>query len=539
MKFKRIAVSVGLLIMSMFLFVTSAFAAEQKNETVYAALNHDGSVNEIYVVNQLFGDYIDYGEYTNIKNLSTLSEPIIKDDKITFADEYVEGGLFYQGTIKGELPMVFDIKYFLDGKQISARSLGGETGHLKIEIEYKTNYLCEKSVRDGFMAQIILAINMNNARNIDADDAAAVLTGSTMNVSYTVLPDESGKVCLEADINDFEMDPIAITLLKGSLSFGGIEDSIGEFQDGFDEMLDGADEMLDGTSELKDGVSALSDGVGSISYGMSKLKSSGADMLDGMERYSDGLAEYLTGIEALAPASSQIQTGLDNLSKNGAAVTAGITDIDDALYTLTSSTADLKALADSLQSSADPSVQALAQGTVNTLDSLAQLAAGLDQATGGLIAYTVGVTQTATQYKAFDAGINAAASNARGLNAGYNEIKDGFALYTGGIKSSASGIYQLYVSIKGLPDNIQELINGQIDFKDGISTAKDDISSQTEIFTKSDTPAVSFASPDKNHPESVQYILTTPGISLPKQAAAKEIVKAEENFFTRLAALFQ
>ncbi len=539
MKFKKIAAAILLIVMCLSLFVTSAFAAQQKNETVYASLNHDGSVKKIYVVNQLFGEYVDYGQYTNIKNLSTLSEPVVKGDKISFTDDYIEGGLYYQGTTEGELPMVFDIQYFLDGNKISGINLGGKTGHLKIEIEYKPNYLCEKRVRDGFMAQITLPLNMNTAGNINADGAANVVVGQTMNISYNIFPDESGKVYLEADISEFQMDPVSITLVKGAFSSSGIEDSISEFQDGFSDMLDGASEMVDGTSDLKDGITTLKDGVGSLSYGMSQLAENGDDMLSGMNQYSNGLGEYLDGIKSLSSSSSQIGAGLDELSANGKSVAEGISGINSGLGALSASSGGLKALALSLQSSADPSVSALANGTLEILGTLESLSGGLGSASSGLGEYTAGVSQTAQMYKQFDEGLSTAAANAGELKSGYDELKDGFALYSGGVKSSSSGIRQLYYSIKKLPENIQELIDGQIDFKDGISTAKDEISSQTDAFLSDDTPAVSFASPDKNSPSSVQYILTTPEISSPKQFTVQETQEKEENFFSRFAALFQ
>lgn len=539
MKRKIFMIMLAAIMLTCFVSATPASAATSKNETIYASLGHDGNVQEIYVVNQLLGDYIDYGQYTDIKNLSTLSEPSINGDKIMFPDAYVEGGLYYQGTIQGELPMIFDIKYYLDGRAVPAKSLGGASGHLMIKINYRQNEKCLEKVREGLMAQIGLTLNMDNTSNIEADGGASVVVGNSVKISYTVLPGESGTAILQADVKEFEMDAISITLIKGSMSLNGLEDSIDEFQDGFDDMLDGANEMVDGTSELKDGISTLLDGVGDLSYGMSKLKNSGQEIGNGMQDYGTGLKEYLDGMKQSGDGSEQIQSGLNELSQNGSSVAAGVSQVSSGLSDLSASGQDLKALAQSLLSNPDPSVQALAQGMLQTLGGIDQLSGGLNDASSGVSQYVAGVQQTATQYDSFNGGIQTAASSASALYDGYSEMSNGYWQYYDGIKASASGAYRIYKSIKGLPDDIQLLIDGQIDFKDGIAGAKDDIESETEILRSDDTPSVSFASPNKNHPNSVQYILTTSAIELPKQQAAAETQETAENFFTRLAKLFQ
>ncbi|MGI5850071.1 MAG: hypothetical protein ACOX8Q_08440 [Christensenellales bacterium] len=540
MKFKRIALLALSMIILWYICAPSALALEKsKNETVYTKLHHDGSVDQIYVVNQLFGDYTDYGEYTDIKNLSTTSDPTISGDKITFPDAYVKGGLFYQGTAQGELPMTFKIKYYIDGKSILAQDLAGESGRLKIEINYGVNVNCDERIRNGYMAQISLTINLNKASNINAYDATTVITGSTLNVVGTVLPGKSGSMCLDADVSDFEMDAITITLLKGTFSTTDIKNSIDKIDDGFDDMIDGAQEMVEGTSELKDGVISLRNGVDDIDDGIAAIASAGEDMLQGINVYSSGLQEYTNSVIYVASGSFDFLAGLEKLSESGSAMAQGVSETADGLRGLSSSNADLKSLAESLLTSSDPSVQFLAQGTIQTLDALSGVSVGLDQASEGVSQYTAGVQQAAEEFQEYCSGVNLIAANSQQINAGYSEIMGGFDSYLAGIKSSASGIHRLYRSIKGLPGNIQELINGQIAFKEGITEAKDDISAQTKSFISDDSPSVSFASPGKNHPNSVQYIMMTPAISVPTKANPINKSEESQDFFTRLIDLFR
>lgn len=537
MKLKRIATVLLAVIMPLCLFSQQALATASKNETVYASLNHDGSVDKIYVVNQLIGEYADYGNYTEIKNLSTSSEPVIEGDRIAFPDKDIEGGLYYQGTAQGELPYTFDFSYYLDGAKVTAGELGGASGSLEIKIKGSINEKCDKQLRDGYMAQISLALDMNLVSGIVSDGATTVAAGKTMNVSYTILPGKSAEYSLKADIKDFKMDGISITLLKGTIL--GIEDTISETEDGFNEMLSGAEDMVDGTHELKDGMTSLSDGLGKLSGGMSKLSSSGGDMLSGMREYSAGLKEYTAGVSGISAASSGIKSGLNELAANASAAANGVSGINSGIKAFYSSSGDLKTLAQSLLSDPDPSVKALAQGTLEALESIGEMSAGLDEASGGVNGFASGVASAAAGYQDFDAGLSEIASNGARLAGGYDEITEGFGSYLSGVKSGAKGIRKIYNSVKGLPDDIQELIDGQIEFKDGISDAKDEILSRTEGFIPDDSAAVSFASPGKNRPSSVQYIMKTPGIDIPETAGEAEPERENETFFTRLADLFK
>lgn len=540
MKLKRTIISAlagGLCLMMM----TSAALATDltKNETVYAALNGDGSVNRIYVVNQLTGKYVDYGTYSEIKNLSTTSVPDVAGDRIAFPDEPVEGGLYYQGTMTGELPMTFSISYELDGQKVTADQLSGASGHLVMTLRAAQNMQCSEAVRDGLMAQIAAKLNTKYAANITVANSTVVAVGKTVSVSCMVLPGEDNIMRVEADIQDFQMEPITITLLKGTLVSTGINEKLDEYDDGFDEMIDGTNSMVDGTTELKDGMTTLADGLGSLSSGLGRLSAGGKELHNGMKRYGDNLSEYLSGVQSIVQPSADVKAGLSGIADNGAAVAHGVSDISGGLNALSSSSADLKALAQSLAGSDDPEVAALAAGTLQTLAALNKASDGLAAASEGLDAYVNGVQQTAAGYGHFHSGLTELADGGSRLNSAFDSMLSGISDYSNGVSKSASGAKKIYNSVRGLPDDIQSLIDGQIEFKDGIVSAKEEMNKTTSMFIAADEPPVSFASPEKNHPDSVQYILTTPAIEKMEKTEPQQQETLQQNFFTRFAALFR
>ncbi len=542
MKFKRILVFAVVVALCLTMLSSTAFATDvSKNETVYAMLNSDGSVSQIYIVNQLMGKYTDYGSYSMIKNLSTNSVPAVSGDMITFPDKDVEGGLYYQGMMTGELPMTFNIDYLLDGKAVTANELSGAYGHLVISIKAAQNALCDETVRDGLMAQISAKLDSQYAANISASGSTTVAVGRTVTVNYVVLPGEEGVMVIEADVQDFRMDQIAITLLKGTLAAGDINEKLNEYDDGFDDMLDGANDMVDGTTELKDGMESLTDGLGDLSGGLGKLSSGGDKLYSGIKEYGYNLGDYLSGVQGMVQPSADIKEGLNGLAQSGAAAAQGVSDISDGLEALSASDSDLKALAESLAGSEDPQVAALAAGTLQTLAAMEELSGGLGTASDGLNAYISGVQQTADGYVQFHGGLEELAGGAAQLSNAFGDIKAGAHDYTDGVTKSAGGAKKIYKSVKSLPDDIQELINGQLDFRDGILTAKEEMNETTSLFIADEDPPVSFASPGKNHPASIQYILTTPAIEKKENepvSATPQDESAQENFLTRFAALF-
>ncbi len=538
MKLKKVLSAAAAVVLCFMIFGTSAFAADAaKTETVYASLYNDGSVKSIYVVNHLTGSYTDYGTYTDIKNLSSLSEPVIEGDKITFPDEVTDSGLYYQGTASGELPMTFQISYYIDGSETEADSLAGASGHLKIVIDYAPNDKCDKKIRDGLMAQMTAVFSTDSAANISADGATLVTVGQTVTSSYIIMPEQSGVLVFEADVTRFEMDPITITMLKNALSVSGISTGISEFENGMNDMVSGADEMVDGTSELKDGMKTLAGKAGQLNKGLQTLSETGVAFGNGLAQFKNGLDAYAENAQTLKAASEQALSGLRALAQNGASVSSGISAVSGQLSALANGSADLKALAQVLSSSADPQVQALAAGTLQMIGGIQGLSDGLQSAADGMSSYTAGVGEAAKGYEELNSGI-AQMSDAGGqLASGFDDISSSFAQYRQGVSQSAEGFKKLYFALRGLPSSVQELIDGQIEFKDGIVSAKNEIIQKTDGLMNDDEPAVSFASPDKNHPESVQYILTTPGIKIRKTEEPKK-TEENESFFTRLAGLF-
>ncbi len=505
---------VAAIIISLAVFTVSGKAAfAQKSETVYAKLGNSGEVECVYVVNRLAGSYTDYGSYTDIKNLSTTSVPKIEGDKISFPDAYVEGGLYYQGTVKSELPLSVNISWTLNGTPIAAEELSGADGKLNIDIDCKPNELCNENVRKGLTAQISVPLNTKKAENIKSNGASVTNVGNTATVSHIILPGESGKLTIEAEIKDFEMEPITIALVSNKLS--AYLDDINALEDGLAEMIDGAKDMSGGMSELKSGTGSLTKGAKKLSEGLKELSANGMALSDGISKYEDGLNKYFGGIENVAPASLEIKNGLNSLAQNGQGLSDGIKAISGGLKGISSSSSDLKLLAQSLLSSEDEQVRALAHGAISLVDGVGLVSGNLSAASDNLGDYMLGVNQTATGYAALNDAIAAIAQGAEPLRKSFASLNGGVKSYAQGVSQGYKGAQRIYKYLKRVPKGIQELMDAQEEFRNGLNEIKDGLDESP--FLSDDNPIVSFVSPDKNKPASVQYVMMSKGIEKSKQ----------------------
>jgi len=108
-----------------------------KNETVYAVLSHDGTIKDVRVINWAYGAesgkyWVDYGNYTDIANMTTEDKPVLEGEKILWPMSALEAGNFYyQGITEKELPVTINIDYYLDGEKSDGTDLAGKSGKLQ------------------------------------------------------------------------------------------------------------------------------------------------------------------------------------------------------------------------------------------------------------------------------------------------------------------------------------------------------------------------------------------------------------------------
>jgi len=479
-----------------------------KEEVVYGLLNLDGSINDLYVVNIFKGGSItDYGNYSDLRNMTTSEKIIQNGDQITI--NTTANKFYYQGTLENmALPWDINIKYFLNDKEIDGTELAGKNGKLKIAMSVKQNKKINSTFFDKYALQIALSLDNKLSDDIKTENATIAEAGGKKQLAYTILPGNSMDITVTADVKDFEMDAITINGIK--LALGIDVDS--------DEFTGQISELTDAIKELDDGAGELLDGLNQLSSGMQKY-------IDGMKAFKDGLGELADGADALNTGATALKNGLFEITKQNDSLINGALAIQQA--TFDSVNGKLAEMGLGLPVLTPENYSAILTPIPNLTPIKEQLD-GIVQFTQGLKGYTDGVAQLGkgasdlaegtSEFKSSSSIIASSANElynaAVELNSGIKKLQEGLASYkvgTGQLRSGTSGMDS------EINNKIDELLGG-------ISGNSDQV--------------ISFVSEKNTNVSAVQFVLKTDSITIPEPIKVAVEEPIQLNFWEKLLKLF-
>lgn len=309
----------------------TALAAEKntpKEEVVYINMNQDGSVKEIYVVN-IFdldesGQIIDYGEYENLRNMTTTDEIGYSDSKVTI--NATAGKLYYEGKLSANvMPWDISIHYYIDGVEYSAKDIAGKSGALRITMSVRKNTECNSAFFEGYALQTTFVLDTEKCKDIVTEGATIANVGSDKQLTYTILPNKETDIEITANVEDFEMDGIAINGVQLNLDIevddAELQGKINDIANAVNDLDKGASSLYEGTSDLCVGTNDLYEGTGELSDGANTL-SGGVGTLDSaMGTLNEKVGELHTGVGSLSSGADTLYNGLSTLIEKNTELT--------------------------------------------------------------------------------------------------------------------------------------------------------------------------------------------------------------------------
>lgn len=306
---------------------------EGKREIIYSMLNMDQpGTGETFVVNYFTVDrdhqqIIDYGAYSDVQALVPTESFAYTGDKIEAVAN--QGSFFYQGKLVGTpLPWIVDLRYFLNGTQVSPKELAGKSGALSMMINIDRNPQAEPGFYDNYMLQVVMNLDLLKVSNLKAPNATLATVGSKTMLTYMVLPGKGLHERLDADIKDFSMEAVNIMGLNMNFNLGEytkeLDDKMGQFQDlhkGINLLYEAGNQLYDGGESLSDGNRKLKDSAGLLANGLGKLSQGFGSLGAGYGQFKSGVDQYVGGVQ-------QVGQGLDKLSWGGVAIGQGLQQLD-------------------------------------------------------------------------------------------------------------------------------------------------------------------------------------------------------------------
>ena len=342
-----------------------------KDETVYAMLNSDGSVDQEIVSSWLHNDngirdIKEVLDLNNVKNVKSDEKPEVSGKTYTWNS--ASNDVYYEGTSTKTLPVQVKVSYKLDGKDISGKDLIGKSGKLEIHISLKNTQSKTVNVNGRqtrihpfYMAAGVLDLSTDHFSNVKCENGKILSEGNNTMVAFVSVPglqdtlESSGmevardlhiqdEFTITCDAKEFELGPIMFAMtpevpvdkLKNINSMDDLTNGLDELTNASAQLLDGTSQLSQGTAtfngkmqELVNGVPTLTNGVSALKNGTQELVSGSSKLYSGLKDLNTGMNQAKEGTAKLNKATDGLGTlvsGVDEINTNMQALAKGLQD---------------------------------------------------------------------------------------------------------------------------------------------------------------------------------------------------------------------
>lgn len=160
----------------------------KKTETVYVNLDNNGNVTQTIVSDWLHTTqsqvYVD--DITNLSQIENIKDDSVPDVSGQNLRWYMDStDLYYQGKTDAPVPVEFSLSYSLDGVNMSAEEIAGQSGHVEINIRMTNteDHIVKVNGKDIVMYSPMLVVggislDENKFQNISVKNGKTVSNGN-------------------------------------------------------------------------------------------------------------------------------------------------------------------------------------------------------------------------------------------------------------------------------------------------------------------------------------------------------------------------
>lgn len=497
---------INILLVGCMVIPLNTFALE-KQEVVFTTLKSNGEVKENIVNNHL--KYVSKDEIedeTILKNILNISgkEKFSQDNtKLTFKAEGKD--ITYQGITDKELPITAEIKYYLDGKELTKNKILNKKGKVEIIVNFKNNSYNEKyGMNTPFVVTLASIIKGDYNSNIEISNGKVVNTGTKNVVVGLATPGlyDDFKIEELKNMNSIKITYDTEKYEDNDLYFVATPKI---FNDADLKVFNKLDNLNSSMSELQNGVNALMDGANKVVEGTTTLSQKLDEAVDGSKKITAGLSQINSNTSSITSMTALVDTLYSKYQENNLLL-GKITDgsakaqYEDGISGATIKMNDLmekKAAYDGLKTLVDAGVELPEekQAIYN------QLAASIDQINLGIEQYKVGIEKAQKDLAALPTNAAALTGSNQTIETILKSIlkvdsmeqvpqaidvfKENISKLTNGISDLNSGSYSLTTGLGLIGDGAKKLNDGTTELRDGIVKLNNDgISKLTGLTSK-------------------------------------------------------
>lgn len=369
-------ISASILLGTMLVY-TLPVAAFTKDETVYTNAKSNGEQYQTIVTDHLINEEDEklLKDMTNLLNIeNTSGDEKFTQDGESLVWEADSNDIYYKGEKNQELPVKLNIKYELDGKEISSDEIAGKSGKVKITISFENKEEHEVQINgktEKMYTPFVVAtgtyINNDNNKNIEVTNGKAIDDGSKTMVVGLTFPGMQESLNIDKDTlkiptsieitmetTNFEMNNI-INYTTPKL----IEDSELDIFSKLDDIYSKVETLQSASKQIENGAKTLSDGT--------------TTYVEKSEEFNQALNKFSNGVSSANTSYSNIDTGIKNLNAQVPDLTLGTKSLSDNLGAVNNG---VKTMSDMLDGSQE-SMNNLKNGAQNISEGLTGLSTAM------------------------------------------------------------------------------------------------------------------------------------------------------------------
>lgn len=369
-------ISASILLGTMLVY-TLPVAAFTKDETVYTNAKSNGEQYQTIVTDHLINEEDEklLKDMTNLLNIENTSG----DEKFTQEGESLvweadSNDIYYKGETNQELPVKLNIKYELDGKEISSDEIAGKSGKVKITISFENKEEHEVQINgkaEKMYTPFVVAtgtyINNDNNKNIEVTNGKAIDDGSKTMVVGLTFPGMQESLNIDKDTLEI---PTSIEITMDTTNFEMnniinyttpklIEDSELDIFSKLDDIYSKVETLQSASKQIENGAKTLSDGT--------------TTYVEKSEEFNQALNKFSNGVSSANTSYSSIDTGIKNLNAQVPDLTSGTKSLSENLGAVNNG---VKTMSDMLDGSQE-SMNNLKSGAQSVSGGLTQLSAAM------------------------------------------------------------------------------------------------------------------------------------------------------------------
>ena len=311
-----------------------------KDETVYVFTTANGTPDKVLVSSWLqnidrapvLTDTTQLHDVENVKGDETFTQ---NGDQLIWQAN--GNDIYYQGTTEKAVPVQMQIRFKLDGQEISAQELAGKSGRVNIRFDYhntqRTNAKINgKAVSIPVPFTVMTSVMLDDAvfHNVTVTNGKMENMGNQTAVLGLVFPGLQEGLDIDpadltipsymeisADVENFALSEtmtlVTSALLKdidlNDLDLSDMKNDMNKLEDGVNQLMGGSDQLYDGLCTLLSQSQLLVDGIGQLSAGSSQLRAGAASLNDGAAKLEAGAKQLCDGLSTLNGNSAMLNDG--------------------------------------------------------------------------------------------------------------------------------------------------------------------------------------------------------------------------------------